>query len=89
MINLFITIIARIETRKGPAIPCELYFETRGGSIDELSPATSSFLVASALYEKAGGTADYLELGNLLHNDTGLMLSIAAIKVIEQPEEEE
>ena len=88
MTNLFITIIARIRTRKGPAIPCEMHLSTQTLK-SEWSISTSEYIIGCALYEKAGGCPDYQELGDRIHNDTGLDVTIAAIKVIEQPEEEE
>lgn len=87
MTNLFITIRARVRTRKGPAIPCDMYFDTE--SLKEWSISTSEYIIGCALYGKAGGCPDYQELECRIHNDTGLDVVIQGITVIEPPQEEE
>ena len=87
MTNYFITIRASIRTRKGPLVPCDLFFDQ--ASLEKYSISTRLCIIGTAYLSSAGGFPDLEELACRIHNDTGLDLVIRTIEVIEPPQEEE
>tara|TARA_A100001201_G_scaffold141742_2_gene137953 strand:- start:976 stop:1230 length:255 start_codon:yes stop_codon:yes gene_type:complete len=79
-----IIIHATIRTRKGPSIPCDMYFDF------ELLEEQYSMMTRWAVMECAiAQTMDYRELECGLRNDTGLDVVVRNITVRQTPQEEE
>ena len=86
----FIIIRATINSRKGPSIPCDMYFDLE--SLGQFCLDTKSSIIHHAvglkeplIAETAGLSLD--ELACAIHNDTGLDLTIRGIELTQATEE--
>lgn len=79
-----IIIRATINSRKGPSIPCEMYFDLK--TLGQFCLDTKSSIIHHAvglkepvIAETSGLSLD--ELARVIHNDTGLDLTITDIEL--------
>ena len=83
--NTLIIIHCRINSRKGPSIPCDMYFDFE--SLEEEYSMAMRWAVMQCAIELHA--PDYQELECQIHNDTGLDVTVRDITVKRTPEEEE
>lgn len=78
-----IIIKATINSRKGPSIPCDMYFDF--DSLEEYSVCMRHAVIQCAIELHA---PDYQELECQIQNDTGLDVTVREVTVKRTPEEE-
>ena len=79
-----IIIRATINSRKGPSIPCDMYFDLN--SLEDNHSMAMRHAVIQCAIET--WNRDYQELECQIQNDTGLDVTVKKITVKQTPEEE-